>query len=179
MTCFEVDAALKSMKILVDTREQDTPALRRRIKAMECGVERVKLDVGDYSCKCTLPDGSVYSLENDVVVERKMNADELCQCFTKGRARFQREFERAAASGTKVYLLIEEANWETIFDGEYRSRLNPDALTASICAWAARYNINVIFCNARTSGLLIKRLLRYELKERLERGDADEVSGTA
>ena len=93
--------------------------------------------------------------------------------------RFQREFERAEANGTKVYLLIEEANWETLFDGDYRSRLNPDALTASVCAWTARYNINVIFCNARTSGLLIKRLLRYELKERLERGDADAVSGTA
>ena len=179
MTCFEVDAALKNMKILIDTREQDTPALRRRIKAMECETERVKLDVGDYSCKCPLPDGTEYSLEKDVAVERKMNADELCQCFTKGRARFQREFERAAINGTKVYLLVEEADWETIFNGEYRSRLNPDALTASICAWAARYNINVIFCNARTSGLLIKRILRYELKERLERGDADAASGTA
>ena len=173
MTCFEVDEALKNMKILIDTREQDTPALRRRIKAMKCETERVKLDVGDYSCSCTLPDGTEYSLEKDVVIERKMNPDELCQCFTKGRARFQREFERAVANGTKVYLLVEEADWEAIFNGEYRSRLTPDALTASICAWAARYNINIIFCNAKTSGLLIKRLLRYELKERLERGDAD------
>ncbi|MEG2576003.1 MAG: hypothetical protein RSA41_08225, partial [Christensenella sp.] len=66
------------------------------------------------------------------------------------------------------------------FDGDYRSKLNPDALTASICAWAARYNINVVFCNAKTSGLLIKRLLRYELKEYLESGAADnEISGTA
>ena len=179
MNCFEIYTALKNMKILIDTREQDTPALRRRIKAMECETERIKLDVGDYSCKCILPDGGEYSLEKIVAVERKMNPDELCQCFTKGRERFKREFERAAVNGTKVYLLVEEADWETIFNGDYRSRLNPDALTASICAWAARYNINVIFCNAQTSGLLIKRLLRYELKERLERGDADAVSGTA
>lgn len=180
MNNFEVDKALRTMKVLVDTREQATKALKKRIEQMECPTLRTKLDVGDYSCTCTLEDGAEVNLQDKVVVERKMNADELCQCFTKGRDRFAREFERATKKGVKVYLLVEETNWEQLFDGDYRSKLNPDALTASICAWAARYNINVVFCNAKTSGLLIKRLLRYELKEYLESGAADnEISGTA
>ena len=35
------------MVILVDTREQDTPALRKRIDAMKCKWERLKLVFGD------------------------------------------------------------------------------------------------------------------------------------
>lgn len=173
MNHFEVDAALGTMTILIDTREQDTPALRRRIKAMECETERVKLNVGDYSCKCILPDGSEYSLQDDVVIERKMGIDELCSCFARGRERFTREFERAAVAGMKVTILVENATWEDILSGNYRNRTHPNALAASICAWLARYNVNLIFCDSQTTGTLIKRLLRYELKERLERGKTD------
>ena len=179
MDHFEVDRALDSMTILIDTREQDTPALRRRIKEMGCGIERVKLDVGDYSCKCILPDGGEYSLQNDVVIERKMSVDELCACFARGRERFTREFERAASAGITVTILVENATWEDILSGKYRSRTHPNALAASICAWLARYNVNLLFCDPKTTGTLIKRLLRYELKERLEKDGYKAARGTA
>ena len=32
---FEIERMLESMVVLVDTREQDTPALRRRLKAIQ------------------------------------------------------------------------------------------------------------------------------------------------
>ena len=57
MDHFEVKRALASMVILVDTREQDTPRLRKRLRAMDCPIERRTLKFGDYSAKCTLPDG--------------------------------------------------------------------------------------------------------------------------
>ncbi|KKI51792.1 ERCC4 domain-containing protein [Christensenella hongkongensis] len=169
MTCFEVDAALKSMKILVDTREQDTPALRRRIKAMECGVERVKLDVGDYSCKCTLPDGTEYDLSNVVVVERKYDLTELCTCFCQQRKRFIREFERAKENGTKVYLMVENAQWKKVYTGAYRSKMSAPALRASLWAWLSRYNCQIIFCESQFSGEIIKDIMYRELKEHLEK----------
>ncbi len=180
MNHFEVEAALKSMTILIDTREQDTSALKRRVEAMGKPTERIKLNVGDYSCKCPLPEGGECSLADSVAIERKMNLDELCNCFASGRGRFQREFERAAESGMTVYLIVEDASWESVFAGKYRSRYTSNALVASILAWTARYNIKLMFCRAETTGQLISKILHYELKERLQSGEADnEFSGTA
>ncbi len=167
-TNFEVDKMLREMTILIDTREQDNAALHKRIQAMGCSVERRKLDYGDYSCKCVLPDGREYSLQNKVVVERKMGADEICGNFTRGRARFSREFERAKKDGARVFVLIEGESWEKLLAGDYRSKLSPDALKASMHAWTARYDLRFYFCQRQTTGLLIRDILHYELKEVLE-----------
>lgn len=163
--------SLDSMVILVDTREQDTPSLRRRLELTGRPWERKKLDFGDYSAKCRLPDGEWLDLSPRVAVERKMSFDELCACFCRGRGRFTREFERAKAAGAAVYLLIENASWENALAGKYRSRMNPKSFVASITAWLARYRCQVIFCKAETTGVLIHEILYRELKEVLESGE--------
>ena len=178
MTPFEVKECLASMVILVDTREQDTPALRKRIQSMDCKWERHKLDFGDYSARCTLPQGEFLDLSDKVCVERKMSCDELCNCFCRGRQRFIREFERAKEAGAKIYLLIENASWETAYSGKYRSRMEPSAFVASLTAWLARYNCQLLFCAAETSGRLIREILYRELKERLE-SEVLPLGGTA
>lgn len=165
--------ALDGMVCLVDTREQDTPRLRARLKATGCEHERCKLDFGDYSAKVPLPSGGWLSLVDKVVVERKMHIDELCHCYCQDRERFTREFERAKEAGAKIYLLIENATWEHIYNKKYRSMMRSTALVASIFAWLARYDCQVIFCKAETTGKIIKDILYREAKERLERGDAE------
>ena len=99
MTPFEVRDCLSSMTVIYDTREQETAALHRRLKSMQCPHKRQKLDSGDYSCECTLPNGIIYSLADKVVIERKMSADEICSNFTRGRKRFVREFDRLKSTG--------------------------------------------------------------------------------
>jgi hypothetical protein len=89
-------------------------------------------------------------------------------CYTKERPRFIREFERAKESGAKVYLLIENADWEKAYNGTYRSQLDPKALTASLFAWLARYNCQILMCKEDTSGKVIHDALFREMKERLE-----------
>ena len=113
-TNFEIDQCMESMVLLVDTREQPTKRLNDRLEAAGLPYERQKLDAGDYSCKCALPGGKILDFSTRVVVERKMNLDELCMCFGKERPRFEREFERALDSGTKVYLVIEGDNWAQV-----------------------------------------------------------------
>lgn len=159
----EVKAALESMVCLVDTREQDTPRLRARLREMGCPWERKKLEFGDYSVKCNSMD-----LSTSIAIERKMNLDELCNCYCRERKRFEREFERARQAGAKVYLLVEDGSWEDAYSGKYRSRMSPESLVASIQAWLARYNCQVIFCQPKTTGRLIHDILYRELKERLE-----------
>lgn len=159
----EVKESLESMVCLVDTREQDTPRLRHRIKDMNCSWERKKLDFGDYSVKCNQID-----LSDQVAIERKMNLDELCNCYCKDRKRFEKEFKRAKQAGAKIYLLVEDGSWEDAYNGKYRSRMSPEALVASIQSWLARYNCQVIFCRSTTTGKLIHDILYRELKEKLE-----------
>jgi hypothetical protein len=99
-----------------------------------------------------------------------MDLTELAGCFTHSRERFQREFERAADKDCRIYLICENANWENLLNGRYRSKFNSNAFTASSIAWMIRYNMNLIFCKEETTGKLIKEILYRDLKERLERG---------
>lgn len=163
----EVDSALQTMCILVDSREQATKQAKKRYEAFGVPYERNKLDFGDYSAVFTLSDGVTFDLRDFVVVERKMSLDELCGCYTHDRARFEREFERAKDAGAKIYLLIEDTSWELAYNGKYRSQMRPQALIASILAWLARYDCQIIMCKAETSGKLIHDILYREAKERL------------
>ena len=164
----EVEKALKNAVLLLDTREQDTPALRNRLQLTELPHKREKLDFGDYSITTMLDEDSEFSLKDVVSIERKMSLDELCNCYCQNRERFIKEFERAKEKNAKIYMLIENATWENAYNGKYKSKMSSPALVASILAWLARYNCQIIFCKAETSGKIIGDILRRELKERLE-----------
>lgn len=168
MTPFEVSEALEHLTLLVDTREQDTISFRRRVKEVGLPWEQRKLDFGDYSMRVELEDGQEVDFSPAVAIERKMSLDELCQCYGRGRKRFQREFLRAKKAGAKLYLLIENGSWEKALSGEYRSRMQPQALTASLTAWLARYDCQVLFCQAKSTPRLIREIIYREAKERLE-----------
>lgn len=163
-----INTVLKTMTILVDTREQKTLQSEERYKQFGVPYERRKLNFGDYSAKCVLLDGTEFDLSGSVAVERKMSIDELCGCLTQGRERFTREFERAKSADGKIYLLIENADYSKIYLHYYRSRMSIKALNGSIFAFAKRFNCQVLFCPPMFSGALIADILRFELRERLK-----------
>lgn len=172
MESFDVDEILNTMVILVDSREQDTARARERYSRFGAPYRRAHLSYGDYCCNYRRDGAWRYDEEEtvhpDVVIERKMNLDELAMCFSRERKRFTAEFERIKAAGAKPYLLIENATWENLLAGKYKSKFNPKAFKASLSAWMARYNCTVITCKSETSGELIKEILYRELKERLQ-----------
>lgn len=165
----EINKALAGMVVLADTREQPTTRQEARFRAIGSPIERVALSFGDYSAKFPLPDGSWFDLSGLCAVERKMSLDELAGCYTHDRGRFQREFERAREAGAKVYLLVENASWELAYAGRYRSRMTGKAMTASMEAWLARYNCQILMCKEETTGRLIHDILYREGKEALTR----------
>ena len=161
----DVEQALKTMRVAVDTREQPTERSKRRYEQFGVPYYRQKLDFGDYSAIFTLPDGTEFSLADKVLIERKMDYDELCGCYTHDRARFEREFERARAAGAKIYLLVENSSWEMAYAGKYRSKMKPQSLVGSMLAWLARYDCQIIMCKEETSGRIIHDILYREGKE--------------
>lgn len=168
ITPFDLERSLDGIVLLLDTREQDTPKLRQRINKIGWPVERKKLDFGDYSAKVPMPDGSWLDMSDKVSIERKMDFTELASCYCGGRKRFSAEFERARSQNAKLYLLIEEASWEKAYGGSYRSKMSPQSLVASMLAWLARYNCQLVLCERKTSALLIRDILYREAKELLE-----------
>lgn len=176
MDHFDVENALSTFRVIVDTREQNTLQARKRFKDIGVPIERHTLSYGDYCANIDLPGGAALYLPGEaikpkLVIERKMSLDELAACFTRGRARFQREFERAAAAGARVILLVEDGNYEGILFQRYHSRFTPQAYLASLTAWTIRYGMTPVFCKANTSGRLIREFLYRDMKERLEKGE--------
>lgn len=163
MNHFAVKRALDTMSILWDTREQDTPRARKRMEQVGAPIERVALSFGDYSAKCDALD-----LRESVAIERKMDLTELAHCYCQDRKRFIREFKRAQDAGAKIILLVENGDLDEAYSGHYRARVNPSSLTASMFAWLARYNCQILFCSEENSGRVIHDVLYRELKERLE-----------
>ena len=152
---------LKQLTIICDSREQDRHVSEYFEKKKIPSITR-KLDTGDYSAQL----GDL-SFERDIVVERKHNLDEICGNFTLERERFEREFMRAKAYGTKVHLIIENASWSDIFLGNYRSKLPPKSLVGSLLSWMVRFNVSVTFCKPEESARIIYGIFYYYARERL------------
>lgn len=180
MEAFEIKECLNSLSILVDTREHPTVDAERRWMSFEVPYERQHLDYGDYTYNFCYPSGKYFYetgedkvVYPDVMVERKMNLEELSACLFQQKDRFDREFERAAARGASIYLLVENATWEKINAGKYKTKVHPNAFMGRLMSLQARYHIQIIFCKPELTGLLIRNILQKELKLRLERGDYD------
>ena len=168
MNAWEIRNALDTLTLIVDTREQDTRLFRDRMKQVGVPHIRRKLDFGDYSALIRDADGEEIDFSSSFAIERKMSLDELAQCLTRSRKRFAREFMRAQDAGAKTYLLVEGATWEKAIDGIYRTQMAPNALVASMTAWLARYDCQLIMCRPESTPRLIREICYREVKERLE-----------
>ena len=171
----EIESALNSIEILVDTREKVWGHIESGLKEIGCPCVAHKLDFGDYSYKYTNPEGEDIFCHKEIVVERKANAEEISGNLTKQRERFKREFEKANALGTDVYLLIENCNWGIIDNHGYRTNFNPKSFEASLFSFMAKYNLKLQFCNSTFSAKLIHGIFRYHLRNKLERAEGDSI----
>lgn len=171
----EVDAAMNTFRILVDSREHQTKQAEERYEMFGVPYSRATLFYGDYCGTVTLPDRELHDTSGTIraacVIERKMSLDELAGCLGRSRERFEREFRRARDENAKIYLLTENGSWEAIMNHRYKSRLSPQAFFASLTAWAVRYDMTPLFCRSGVSGKLIKEILYRDMKERLQRGE--------
>lgn len=166
LTEAELKKELKdNLKIICDTREQVNGHIidwfrKQKIPFIERG-----LNTGDYSVMW-----KDQSFEDEVLIERKANLDEIAGNFTVGRERFEREFTRAKAHNTKVFLIVENASWTDVLLGNYRSKLNPKSFLSSFLSWQAEFNITIIFCKPSETPRLIHGILYYWVRNRLKRG---------
>lgn len=161
----EITELLKQLTIIVDSREQVNAGILGYLDSKKIPHITRKLDTGDYSAMI----GDM-TLERDVVIEKKNGLDEIAGNFTADRQRFEDEFIRAKSEGLKVFLLIENASWSDIFLHNYRSKLEPKSLIASLLSWQVRFNITIVFCKPSETGQIIHGILYYAAREHLKKG---------
>ena len=113
--------------VVVDSREQ-MPLVFHRLPSRVGG-----LYAGDYS---------VAGLENGFAVERKSIPD-LVACCAGERERFERELFRLRGCRFKRLLIV--GTRSEIEAGNFRSKINPAAVVASLEAWQIRFDIPVVF----------------------------------
>ena len=161
----ELKDKLRGLTVVCDSREQVNGHVTAWLDKNGISHQSRALETGDYTA---MLDG--YTFEDEVVIERKANLDEIAGNFTTGRERFEREMIRAKARGMKLFLVVENATWTDIFLHNYRSRLEPKSLFASLMSWQAEYNLTVIFCKPSETAQILYSTLYYWVRGRLKRG---------
>lgn len=165
----ETDALIGSMVMLVDTRERECDHILSAWDKAHVQHKKKALERGDYSFM--IPANEDLNIPRDlyfdkeIIVERKGSLEEISGNLTKERDRLEKEL--ALAPPTKV-LLIENAAYADICNGNYRTEYNKKAFLASLHAFWMRYQIPVFFMpDNRYSGVFIYNFFKSYFKEYL------------
>lgn len=114
------DLRWEDIQIIYDAKEQ------RPLDLEPMTAVRGSLVTGDYSAA---------GWEDVIALERKELGDFVSCCTGENRERFERELHRMLAYPVRGVFI--EASWRDIRSGNYRSRVHPKAVEASIHAWRA------------------------------------------
>jgi ERCC4-type nuclease len=168
---------LKSMTILVDTRENANNHITDYFDKKKVKYKNKKLDYGDYSFM--LPENKELGIlkpiffDNEIVVERKNSLTELSGNLTKDRTRFEQELIKK--NGAKFHLMVEDGSWEMIENQKYGTEYKPKSFIATLNAYIARYDISIDFISKDHAGSFIARLFHYHLREVMKNYVTDSV----
>lgn len=162
----ELKKLLKSIVILVDTREQKNNHILKWFDDNDISYEKKSLQYGDYSFY--LPKNEVLSIPRDlyftdqISIERKANIDELIGNFATDRNRIEDELLRHKG---EMILVIEEGSYNDIRNGKYTSKYNSKSAIGTLHTFWQRYNIPFVFINKEDTGYFIYCSFYYFLRE--------------
>jgi ERCC4-type nuclease len=164
----EMAELLKTITILVDTREQKNENITQYFDSKRIAYKVQKQDAGDYSVM--MPKNVELGIHRDVffpiAIERKNSVDELAQTI-KERTRFENELIR----GQKLnfLLMVEDPNgYENLILGKYQSQFEAKALLGSLKSFEARYNFATVFIPKKAAGNYIYHHFYYQVRNYLK-----------
>ena len=153
--------------LLIDTREKPKAiqGILRTIDRAGVEYERTKLLFGDYM-DWNRP---------EVVIDRKQSIQELAQNCTRGHVRFRAELDRAKKAGAKLVILVEQNRYkdgdewravEDITDLMYwtspHTTIRGEKVYRVLRGWMAKYDIDIQFCDKRSTGKRILEIIYHE-----------------
>lgn len=168
----EVDVILKTLTIVMDTREQQAKHISDYIHQKEIPLRIRKIDHGDYGC--LIPKNEELGIHRDIhlnsFVERKAHMDEITGNLQKStRTAFENELIRSQES--RFVLIVEDKDaYMKMLKGEYRSRYNPHALLGTLNTFKAKYNFEIVYLDKSLSGNWIYHHFYYQMRHYLKKG---------
>ena len=156
--------------IIVDTREKPKAIVKilQHFDAHGVPYKHEKLDYGDYM------------IENGpkISVDRKQNIAELAKNCTRESERFRREMDRAAADSARLVILVEQnryqdrGEWIQVRDisdlmrwSSPHTMVRGEKVYRVLYSWLAKWPVDVIFCDKRSTGRMILEILYSEDKD--------------
>ena len=100
---------------------------------------------------------------NDIILERKNSLEELSGCFAQTRERFNDEWSRCYAK--RKYLLIENATYKDLIEGNYNTKYNSKSFLGSLHSFNAKYGLEMVFMPQKElSPIFILATFQYYLR---------------
>jgi len=165
-TTKELETLLRSVTILVDTREQSHEHIVHYLESKKIPYRQIKLDTGDYSCM--IPQNVELGIMRDmyipVSIERKNSIGELAQSIKSER--FENELIRSQKLAH--FHLVVEDSYENLIMGNYRSQYNPKALLGRLKSFETRYGFSTTFIPKSYVGNFIFHHLYYLARNKLK-----------
>jgi len=162
----ELKKLLKSMVLIIDTRENANEHLIEFFNKKDIPYVSKKIEYGDYSFY--LPANPELGIIRDlyfsdkIAIERKASLEELSGNFTNDRLRIESEFIRHKG---KMILLIENADYSDILKHNYKTEYTPASFLATLHSFSERYDIPFTFMkDNRYSGQFIYFTFYYWLR---------------
>ena len=137
---------MNQFEIIIDSREKSYQHIIKYFDLKSIPWKKQVLKSGDYGC---IINGAL----QPIIIERKSGLNELAGNFTKGRKRFEQEFERA--SNVDKILLVENSTYADIINHNYTSKMYPKALLASLLSFQFRFNLHIYFMPRENVGQFI------------------------
>ena len=167
----EAREILKSIVVLVDTREKENKHILEYLTKKKIAFKTRALPAGDYSVM--IPENKDLGIlkdiylnldrENGILIERKNSAEELAGNLGRNRDRFENELEKMR--GAEKHLIVEGGNWSDINNGRYNSLVTSAAYRGSLITFMSRYGLHIHFVDKKTSPMLILEILARKVKE--------------
>ena len=165
----ERDTLIKSIGIIIDSREKENSHIVKWLESKNIPYIVKGLKQGDYSFY--IPKNEELSIPRDlhfdgeIIVERKNSLEELSGNFSENRDRFEKELTFAPKL---KYLMIENANYSDICEGNYKTGYNKKAYLGTLHSFMERYNLPVMFMpKTEYSGTYIYYTFYYYLRNLL------------
>lgn len=165
----ELENLLKTMIILIDTREKLPSFISETFDKFNIKWERKKLESGDYSAYIPKNDelniSEDINIEKELAIERKMNLNEVGVNLTTNRERFKREFKRAEG---KVILMIESNTYKDIIENNYNNKIEPNSFLGSLHGINTEFDFPFIFIDKEVSPIFIYKTFYYYLRNKIK-----------
>ncbi len=159
-------ALLKSITVLIDTREKDNSHILKYFDDKKILYKTRALGQGDYSFfipkneELSIPRDLYY--DKEVTIERKGSLEELSGNLSNERDRFEKELSLHKG---KIFLLIENSNYHDIYNNNYKTQYNKKSFIGSLHSFGYKYDTPFIFIpDKNCSGVYIYCSFYYFMK---------------